>query len=124
MTKILFLLIACLLIAGRLYLIVNNDPISNIFILVTESSRRQRRQNNGYNFVQQYDNQYELYGPGGQGWVNNYNNNRYPNPNFVWNNNWNWNQGNRRPEWYYNSSKTIQPSIFCLIIFGILCLLI
>ncbi|CAF3918550.1 unnamed protein product [Adineta steineri] len=98
MKKFLVLFIACLLIS------------------VTESNLRRRRQYGGYNIVQQYDNQYGLYGPGGQGWVNNYNN-RYPNPNYAWNNNWNWNQGNRRPEWYYNSSKTIQPSIFYSLIF-------
>ena len=69
-----------------------------IFILAIDSSRRRRRQYGGYNYVQQYANQYGLYGPGGQGWVNNNNNNRYPNPNFAWNNNFNWNQGNRLPE--------------------------
>ncbi|UJR14548.1 hypothetical protein I4U23_001544 [Adineta vaga] len=97
MNKLVFLFLVCLLIIG------------------TESNRR-RRQYAGYNYVQQYNNQYGLYGPGGQGWVNNYNN-RYPNPNYAWNNNYNWNQGVRRPEWYYNSSQIIYPSIFCSVIF-------
>jgi len=88
-----------------------------LFILANESSSRRRRRQ--YNFVQQYDNQYGLYGPGGQGWVNN-NNNLYPNPNFVWNNNWNWNQGTRYPEWYYSSAKTIHPSIICFLVLGLL----
>jgi len=101
MKKILFLLIACLLIS------------------TTESASRRRRQYSGYNYVQQYGNQYGLYGPGGQGWVNNIYNNRYPNPNYAWNNNFNWNQGNRRPEWYYNSAKAIHPSIFCFLFFGL-----
>ncbi len=100
-----------------------NHLIWKKFILAIESNSRRRRQYTGYNFVQQYGNQYGLYGPGGQGWVNNYNN-RYPNPNYAWNNNWVWNQGNRRPEWYYNSSKTNHPSIFCFLFFGLIFLLI
>jgi hypothetical protein len=86
------------------------------YILATESNRRRRRQ---YNYVQQYSDQYGLYGPGGQGWVNNYNN-MYPNPNFAWNNNFNWNHGTRYPEFYYNSSKIIQPSIFSFLLFWII----
>ena len=87
------------------------------FLAIAANSRR-RRQSNGYNLIQQYGNQYGLYGPGGQGWVNNYNN-RYPNPNYAWNNNFNWNQGNRRPEWYYNSAKNINPSILSLLFLGL-----
>jgi hypothetical protein len=46
----------------------------------------------------------------------NNNNNRYPNQQvYGMNNNLNWNQGNRRPEWYHNTSNTIQTSIFCFI---------
>ncbi|CAF1463271.1 unnamed protein product [Rotaria sordida] len=78
MKKLLFLLVVCLLIS------------------ITESNRH-RRQYNSYRHIQQYGDQYGLYGPGGQGWVNNYNN-RYPNPNYAWNTNYNWNQGHRRPE--------------------------
>jgi len=78
-------------------------------ILETESNRVRRQ----YHYIQQYGNQYGLYGPGGQGWVNNYNN-RYPNPNYAWNTNFNWNQGHRRPEWYYNSSVMIRPSYLSL----------
>ncbi len=105
-----------------LFLNVINDLIQYAYILVTESGRR-RRQYSGYSYAQQYANQYGLYGPGGQGWVNNYDN-RYPNPNYAWNNNFNWNHGNRRPEWYYNSSITIQPSFFCFLIFGLVSLFI
>ena len=87
------------------------------FLAIAANSRR-RRQSNGYNLIQQYGNQYGLYGPGGQGWVNYYNN-RYPNPNYAWNNYFNWNQGNRRPEWYYNSAKNINPSILSLLFLGL-----
>ncbi|CAF4590581.1 unnamed protein product, partial [Rotaria sp. Silwood2] len=61
MKKFLFLLVVCLLIS------------------ISESNRRRRQ----YHHAQQYANQYGLYGPGGQGWVNN-NNNRYPNSNYAW----------------------------------------
>ncbi|CAF3402880.1 unnamed protein product [Rotaria socialis] len=100
MKKVLFLLVVCLLIS------------------INESNRRHRRHNDQYGYIPLYGNQFGLYGPGGQGWVNNYNN-RYPNPNYVWNNNFNWNHGNRLPEWYYNSGKTIQPSILCVLIFSL-----
>jgi len=57
-----------------------------------------------------------MYGSGGQGWPNN-NNNLYPNQQgYGWNNNYNWNQGNRVPEWYYNTANTIQSSILCFIL--------
>ncbi|CAF3736488.1 unnamed protein product [Rotaria sp. Silwood1] len=95
MKKFLFLLVVCLLIS------------------ITESNRH-RRQHNPYQYAEQYGNRYGLYGPGGQGWVNNYHN-RYPNQNYAWNTNSNWNQGHRRPEWYYNSAKIIQPSLISLI---------
>ncbi len=79
--------------------------------LATESISRRRRQ---YSYAQQYGSQYGLYGPGGQGWASN--NNAYPNQQgYGWNNNWNLNQGNRPPEWYYNTGNTIQSSILCLI---------
>jgi hypothetical protein len=87
-----------------------------IFVLVTESISRHRRQYSGYGNPQQYGSQYGMYAPGGQGWVNNDMNNRYQNqPGYNWNNNLNWNQANRRPEWYYNTSNTIQSSILCFI---------
>lgn len=80
-------------------------------ILATESAKRKRRQYGGYGSAQQYGNQYQIYGPGGQGWGSGFNN-RYPNqPNNGFSNNMNWNQGNRRPEWYYNSAQTVQTSI-------------
>lgn len=48
---------------------------------------------------------------------NNNNFNRYPNaPGYGWNSNFNWNQGNRRPEWYYNTSNTVQSSILCFLL--------
>lgn len=80
--------------------------------LVAEPLSRRRRQYNGYGYPQQY-------GPGGQGWVNNEMNmnNRYPNqPGSNWNNNLNWNQANRHPEWYYNTSPTIQSSFLCILL--------
>lgn len=55
-------------------------------------------------------------------------NNPYPNPGGYnnWNNNnnnFNWNQANRQPEWYYNTSPTIRSSILSIILSS-LCLLI
>lgn len=48
---------------------------------------------------------------------NMYANNRLPNqPGYNWNNNFNWNQGNRRPEWYYNAANTKQSSIICVLL--------
>jgi hypothetical protein len=123
MKKILYVIIVCLLISG---LIIEIKPVKilflNIYFLVTESGRHRRQYINN---AQQYANQYGIYGPGGQGWTNtNNNNNRYQNQNSAWNNNFNLNQGNRLPEWYYNSAKTIQPSIFYLITFGLFFLII
>jgi hypothetical protein len=47
----------------------------------------------------------------------NNNNNRFSNQeNYKWNNNLNWNQGNRHPEWYYNTSNTVRSSILCIIV--------
>ena len=89
---------------------------SSLFLAFEISSRRVRRQYAGYNYAQQYGNQYGIYGPGGQGWPNRYND-RYPNQQqgYAWNNNFNWNQGNRRPEWYYNNSSINRPlSFICL----------
>lgn len=84
-----------------------------MFALGTDSNRLRRQ----YNYIQQYGNQYGLYGPGGQGWVNNYDN-RYPNPNYAWNNNFVWNQGSRYPQWYYSSARVVSPSwIFVSIAF-------
>ena len=75
------------------------------YIPVTECARH-RRQYIGYGYGQQYG----LYS---QGWMNN----RYLNPQgHSWNNNFNWNQGNRYPEWYYNTSNTVQLSILCFIV--------
>lgn len=88
----------------------------NLFSIVTQCADRHRRQYNGYGYAQQYGSQYGLYGPGGQGWSNN-NNNGYPNQQGLgWNSNFNWNQGNQRPEWYYNTSATNQSSILCFIL--------
>ncbi|CAF1245142.1 unnamed protein product [Rotaria sp. Silwood1] len=89
------------------------SKMTKIQNFITESNRH-RRQHNPYQYAEQYGNRYGLYGPGGQGWVNNYHN-RYPNQNYAWNTNSNWNQGHRRPEWYYNSAKIIQPSLISLI---------
>ncbi|CAF0961960.1 unnamed protein product [Adineta steineri] len=97
----------------------NREILADSVLSVTESARH-RRQYAGNGYAQQYGSDYGLYGPGGQGWVTNNNNNnmnnRYPNPQgFGGNGNFNWNQGNRRPEWYYNTSNTIQSSIFCFL---------
>jgi hypothetical protein len=56
---------------------------------------------------------------------NNNINTRYPNqPGFDWNNNFNWNQGTRYPEWYYNKTNTIQSSILCFILLVIYILVV
>ena len=81
-----------------------------------ESARRRRRQYGGYGGPQQYGNQYGMYGPGGQGWGNNFNNQNPNQQGYGWNNNNNWNQGNRRPEWYYNSGTSVGPSLLSLLL--------
>jgi hypothetical protein len=87
---------------------------------VIESARRSRRQQYGY--AQQYGNQYGIYGPGGQGWSNGFDN-RYSNQqNYAWSNSLNWNQGNRRPEWYHNTGTQRQISIVHLLSLTGLCL--
>ena len=78
--------------------------------LAADSLSRHRRQYNGYGHPQQYG----LYGPGGQqGWMNNQMNMNNPYPNQG---GYNWNQANRRPEWYYNTSPTIQSSFLCVLL--------
>ncbi|CAF1553244.1 unnamed protein product [Rotaria magnacalcarata] len=85
-------------------------------LILAAESVRHRRQYVGYGPAQQYASQHGLYGPGGQGWMNNNLNNRFPNqPGYNWNNNFNWNHGHRRPEWYYNAANIKQSPIVCLL---------
>ena len=102
-----------------------------VFFSVTESLSRHRRQYNpyGYNYPpQQQQQQQGVYNQAPQGWMNNgmNMNNPYPNQGAYnnWNNNLNWNQGNRQPEWYYNTSSTTRSSILSIILSSLLCVLI
>ncbi|CAF3861174.1 unnamed protein product, partial [Rotaria magnacalcarata] len=94
-------------------------------LILAAESVRHRRQYVGYGPPQQYASQHGLYGPGGQGWMNNNLNNRFPNqPGYNWNNNFNWNHGHRRPEWYYNAANIKQSPIVCLLFCSSLIILI